>query len=92
MLDVHRMTLGVVMTPLSQRSSTVRHVFVLFKEVGGESKGGAVDNAKRAISKLFTSSSRAVSRSHHRDFIYEVPVGYAVTCVTIGSSVERLSI
>ena len=47
----------------------------------GESKGGAVDNAKRPISKLYISSSHAVSKSHHGDFIYEVPNGDAITCL-----------
>ena len=56
--------------------------FVLYcKEMDGESRGGAVDNAKRPVSKLFISSSHAVSKSHHGDFRYEVPSGDAVTCL-----------
>ena len=81
MLDVYRMTLRVVMTPLSQRSSTVRHVFALCKEMDGESRGGVVDNAERPLSKLFISSSHGVSKSHHGGFRYEVPSGDAVTCL-----------
>lgn len=46
-------------------------------DVGSE--GGAVDNAKRPVSKLFIFSSHAVSKSHHGDFVYEVPAGDAVT-------------
>ena len=56
--------------------------FVLYcKEMDGKSRGGAGDNAKRPVSKLFISSSHAVSKPHHGDFRYEVPSGDAVTCV-----------
>ena len=42
--------------------------------------GGARDSAGRPVSKLLVSSSHAIKKVHHGDFVFEVPNNDSVQC------------